>query len=200
VRYEPPGSLATKLGNTEPGDGKRFKGRGPIQITGRANYRRFGGLLHVDLVSDPARAADPDLAFRIAGLFWSKNGLNELADRATLEAFREITRRINGGINGLTERQKFYSVACSVLGVAAPARSRGRPPEVAVAADEPTFERGFEQILRDRGERGRVRHASGRKKKTSSGTPSRRASRRRAATSRAKRRTSRRASAVRKKK
>ncbi len=79
-RYEPPSSLATRLGNTEPGDGKRFKGRGPIQITGRANYRRFGGLLGIDLVSDPARAAVRDLAFRIAGLFWAKNGLNELAD------------------------------------------------------------------------------------------------------------------------
>src|SRR5688572_5065167 len=68
-RYEPPSSLATTLGNTEAGDGKRFKGRGPIQITGRANYRRFGDLLNVDMVSDPARAAVPDLAFRIASLF-----------------------------------------------------------------------------------------------------------------------------------
>src|SRR6188508_2265588 len=89
-RYEPPSSLATTLGNTEAGDGKRFKGRGPIQITGRDNYRRYGDLLGVDLVSSPAEAALPELAFRIAGLFWKKNGLNQLADEASAAAFKEI--------------------------------------------------------------------------------------------------------------
>lgn len=59
-RYEPVSTLAATLGNTESGDGKRFKGRGPIQITGRANYRRFGDLLGLDLVSNPARAAHPE--------------------------------------------------------------------------------------------------------------------------------------------
>src|SRR3954465_15212649 len=92
LRYGPESSLATTLGNTEAGDGKRFKGRGPIQITGRANYRRFGDLLGIDLVADPARAAQPDTAFRVSALFWAKNGLNELADQATAEAFRLITR------------------------------------------------------------------------------------------------------------
>src|SRR5512145_1800046 len=85
-RYEPPGKLAGDLGNTDVGDGRRFKGRGPIQITGRANYRRFGDLLGLDLVSEPERAARPEVAFRIAGLYWSKKGLNELADRVTAEA------------------------------------------------------------------------------------------------------------------
>ena len=122
-RYEPPGALAEKLGNTEPGDGKRFKGRGPIQITGRANYRRYGGLLGIDLVSDPGRAALSDLGFRIAGLFWERNGLNELADRADADAFRLITKRINGGLNGQKDREQFYAVACAVLGVVAPSRS-----------------------------------------------------------------------------
>jgi predicted chitinase len=147
-RYEPESSLATTLGNTEPGDGKRFKGRGPIQITGRANYRRFGDLLSVDLVSTPERAAVPDLAFRIAALFWSKKGLNELADRATDEAFREITRRINGGFNGLAERQKFYEVARTVLAVAAAPVSRGatRTRPVPSPAEEPDFSRGREAI------------------------------------------------------
>src|SRR5687767_2710505 len=146
-RYEPPSRLATDLGNTEPGDGRRFKGRGPIQITGRANYRRFGGLLNVDLVSEPARAAVPDVAFRIAGLFWSRSGLNELADRATSDAFRQITKRINGGFNGLADRQKFYEVACTVLGVTVPpvARDASRSP-VPRETEEPTFERGDEAI------------------------------------------------------
>ena len=141
-------TLATALGNTEAGDGRLFKGRGPIQITGRANYRRFGDLLGVDLVASPERAAQPDLAFRIAGLYWSKKGLNELADQATPEAFREITRRINGGFNGLADRQQFYDTARTVLGVSAPAVSReARPAAPPPSAPEPSFERGYEAVL-----------------------------------------------------
>ena len=116
-RYEPVSTLAATLGNSEAGDGRLFKGRGPIQITGRANYKRFGDILGIDLVSDPARAAQPELAFRIAGLFWSKKGLSELADRATDEAFREITRRINGGFNGLDDRMDYLYRAKQVLGL-----------------------------------------------------------------------------------
>ena len=149
-RYEPVSTLAANLGNTEPGDGKRFKGRGPIQITGRANYRRFGDLLGTDLVADPARAALPELAFRIAGLFWSKKGLNELADRATHEAFREITRRINGGYNGLDDRLKFYTAACAVLDVPLGIETRDADRPLPGPEDEPRFERGVEAIRRSR--------------------------------------------------
>jgi predicted chitinase len=151
-RYEPPTTLATQLGNIEPGDGHRFKGRGPIQITGRANYRRFGDLLGLDLIASPEQAASPDTAFRIAGLFWSKKGLNELADRATADAFREITRRINGGFNGLAEREKFYAVARTVLGIPdAPATrsaaARAAAPRAPLPRSaEPEFERGYEAI------------------------------------------------------
>ena len=164
-RYEPASTLATTLGNTEPGDGKRFKGRGPIQITGRANYRRFGDLLGVGLVSEPARAAVPELAFRIAGLFWSKKGLNELADLATADAFREITRRINGGFNGLEDRRKFYAAACAVLGVPHAPATRGGKRGVPVpgAGEEPEFERGHEAIrrqLRRQARRKRARKAA----------------------------------------
>lgn len=147
-RYEPPAALAAKLGNTEPGDSKRFKGRGPLQITGRANYTRFGGLLGVDLIAAPERAAQPELAFRIAGLFWMTNKLNELADQVTAEAFKEITRRINGGFNGLADREEYYAVARTVLGVAAPPLSRGRRPSPASVPD-PVFVRGAEVIARD---------------------------------------------------
>ena len=143
-RYEPPDKLATTLGNTEPGDGFRFKGRGPIQVTGRANYRRFGDLLGLDLVATPAQAASPEVAFRIAALFWSKKGLNELADRVTPEAFREITRRINGGFNGLAERQRFYETAKTVLAVVAPAGDAGVSFDLDEEDVEPIFERGLE--------------------------------------------------------
>jgi predicted chitinase len=145
-RYEPPSDLAARLGNTEPGDGKRFKGRGPIQITGRANYRRFGGLLGLDLESDPPRAARPDVGFRVAGLFWMKKGLNGLADSASADAFREITRRINGGFNGLADRERFYAVARRVLGVATPVTDDTAPVEMMPDAPEPEFERGHEAI------------------------------------------------------
>lgn len=113
-RYEPPGDLARRLGNTEPGDGRRFKGRGPIQITGRYNYKKYGDLLGLDLVGSPELAATPAVAFSIAGLFWKSNGLNALADK---DDFVTITRRINGGTNGLAERQRYYARARQVLGL-----------------------------------------------------------------------------------
>lgn len=168
-RYEPVSTLAATLGNTEAGDGRRFKGRGPIQITGRSNYRRFGDLLGADLVSDPARAAIPEVAFRIAGLFWSKKGLNELADLATPEAFREITRRINGGFNGLEERRKFYGIACATLGVGEAPRTRGGSPAVPGESDEPVFDRGYEAIQRHRRRRSPARRKPAARKKTAAG-------------------------------
>ena len=144
VRYEPQSTLATRLGNTEAGDGRRFKGRGPIQVTGRANYRRYGDLLGVDLIADPPRAADPSVAFRIAALFWARNGLNELADQGTADGFRQITRRINGGFNGLAERQQFFARACETLGVTATrGMSRSLP---GTSADLDAFGRGAEAI------------------------------------------------------
>jgi putative chitinase len=113
-RYEPPSALAARLGNTQPGDGRRFKGRGPIQLTGRANYRCYGRVLGVDLIFSPALAATKEVGFRVAGLFWQRNGLNELADQ---QQFRRITRRINGGFNGLEDRLRFYERAKRVFGV-----------------------------------------------------------------------------------
>jgi predicted chitinase len=100
------------LGNTQPGDGKRYKGRGPIQLTGRANYERYGGLLGLDLINNPTIAATPEVGFRIAGQFWQLNGLNALADQQDI---RQITKRINGGYNGLDDRIKYYERAKKVL-------------------------------------------------------------------------------------
>lgn len=103
------------LGNTRPGDGRRYKGRGPIQLTGRANYRRYGQMLDLDLEGSPEIAATPAVGFRIAGLFWKTHGLNELADVGTEGAFINITRRINGGTNGLASRLHYWAAAKEAL-------------------------------------------------------------------------------------
>ncbi len=100
------------LGNTQPGDGVRFKGRGPIQLTGRANYRAAGKALGIDLENNPKRAADPDVGFRTAAWYWNTRNLNKYADSGD---FKELTRRINGGYNGLADRQKYYARALDVL-------------------------------------------------------------------------------------
>lgn len=102
------------LGNTRPGDGKRYKGRGPIQITGRANYRQAGQALGLDLEGNPKMAADPPVGFRTAGWYWSSRDLNELADRGD---FRGITKRINGGYNGMADREHYHEVARRALGI-----------------------------------------------------------------------------------
>lgn len=115
-RYEPPSDLAARLGNTQPGDGKRYKGRGPIQITGRSNYRKYGGLLGLDLEGNPALAATTQTGLQVAGEYWKSNGLNELAD---IPDFTSITKRINGGLNGQASREKYYARAKQVLGVTA---------------------------------------------------------------------------------
>jgi predicted chitinase len=143
-RYEPPTRLAARLGNVQAGDGKRFKGRGPIQLTGRANYRVFGDALGLDLVADPALAASKEVAFRIAGLYWRKRGLNALADR---QDFRRITKLINGGFNGLVDRLRFWERAKRIFDVrslsAAAARRMRRlvPPD---EAPDLTFHRGLD--------------------------------------------------------
>lgn len=100
------------LGNTEPGDGVRFKGRGLIQTTGRANYRATGEALGVDLIAQPELLADSVLAARSAAWFWKEHGLNELADAGD---FMRITRRINGGLNGFDDRLALFEVAKEVL-------------------------------------------------------------------------------------
>ncbi|MDD5034978.1 MAG: hypothetical protein PHE55_09490 [Methylococcaceae bacterium] len=102
------------LGNTQPGDGKRFMGRGPIQITGRANYQTYGDLLDLDLISQPELAETPEVAFRLAGAFWKTHGLNDLADQ---QDFKAVTKKINGGYNGLDERTQYHERAKKILGV-----------------------------------------------------------------------------------
>ena len=101
------------LGNTQPGDGMRYKGRGLIQITGRNNYAECGKALGVDLITNPELLETNDLACRSAAWFWASRGLNDLADKGD---FKRITKRINGGYNGLKERQAYYAKAMLYLG------------------------------------------------------------------------------------
>ena len=104
------------LGNTEPGDGVRYKGRGPIQLTGRANYRAAGRALNLPLEAQPELVETPAVGFRVAAWFWESRQLNHWADMGTVESFREITRRINGGRNGLEQREAYHRRAQQVFG------------------------------------------------------------------------------------
>lgn len=98
------------LGNVRPGDGKRFMGRGLIQITGRANYTEYSADMYGDdrCVQEPVMLEMlPDAAL-CAGWFWQKRGLNRLAD---IDDIRAVTKRINGGYNGLADRQLWLAKA-----------------------------------------------------------------------------------------
>ncbi|MBJ2237073.1 glycoside hydrolase family 19 protein [Pseudomonas fluorescens] len=100
------------LGNTVKGDGSKYRGRGLIQITGRANYAACGEALGLDLINKPELLELPQHAAMSAAWFWSIKGLNTLADEGE---FVKITRRINGGVYGLADRQALYEKALKVL-------------------------------------------------------------------------------------
>ncbi|MGV9544406.1 glycoside hydrolase family 19 protein [Nocardia beijingensis] len=110
--YGPQSGVGRSLGNTEPGDGARFHGRGALQLTGRDNYRKASEALGVDFVGDRELAADPKYAFATAGWFWDAENLNDQADESDIGA---IGRSINGGTNGAAERRENYDRARKVL-------------------------------------------------------------------------------------
>lgn len=101
------------LGNTEIGDGKRYKGRGPIQLTGRSNYRRYGALLKTPLEAIPSVAAQAHVGFRVAVMYWTDKALNSWADAGD---YRRITKLINGGYNGLEDRNRRLKRIRNILG------------------------------------------------------------------------------------
>lgn len=100
------------LGNIQPGDGPRYKGRGPIQLTGRANYRAAGQDLGIVLEDQPELAAEPSVGFEIARWYWQSRGCNLLADAMDIEA---ITRAINGGMTHHERRRDYTLRAREVL-------------------------------------------------------------------------------------
>jgi putative chitinase len=100
------------LGNIVKGDGSKYRGRGLIQITGRANYAACGEALGLDLIGKPELLELPQHAAMSAAWFWSTKGLNTLADQGE---FTKITRRINGGLTGLADRLQLWERAKEVL-------------------------------------------------------------------------------------
>ena len=101
---------ANRMGNgsTASGDGWRFRGRGMIQLTGRDNYTAFGKSIGIDIPANPDVVATT-YALSSAAWFWSKNGLNAIADKgATSEVVKLITKRVNGGYIGLVDRIKHF--------------------------------------------------------------------------------------------
>jgi putative chitinase len=104
------------LGNNQPGDGPRFRGRGAMQLTGRANYTAASEYFGVDFTREPNNllVAQPEWAFRTAGWYFSSRGLTELAkDPAN---FDTISIRVNGGTNGFNERRAMFARAREVFG------------------------------------------------------------------------------------
>jgi putative chitinase len=100
-------------GNEASGDGWKFRGKGGIQLTGKENHKNCGDALGADFVTNPDLLLTNEYIFKSAAWFWASRNLNALADAKN---FVEITKRINGGTNGLEDRQAYYARAKKVLG------------------------------------------------------------------------------------
>lgn len=118
------------LGNTEPGDGPRFKGRGIFQLTGRGNYARCGAKLGVDFVDHPELAALPQYAVLTACQYWTDHNISAAADK---DDVLTVTRAINGHYNGLKDRIAYTKAAAKVLNVKLPALPKASLPQTAAA-------------------------------------------------------------------
>jgi putative chitinase len=106
---------ANRMGNGSPesGDGWNFRGRGYIQITGRDAYAAIGDIAQLDLTRDPGLATAPAHALAVACAFWRWKGLNALCDA---DDFELVTRKINGGTNGMADRQAWLGKVHQVFG------------------------------------------------------------------------------------
>lgn len=100
------------LGNVDIGDGVKFKGRGLIQLTGRANYEYFSRILGKPLSAYPETVSGFPLALEVSCLFWKIKDLNKLADEGN---FEKITKRINGGLNGYEQRLDYLERAIDIF-------------------------------------------------------------------------------------
>lgn len=117
------------LGNTQRGDGRRYKGRGLLQLTGRANYRQMGTALGLPLEAQPELAAEPVTSLRIACEYWQSREINAKADADDLPA---VTRAVNGGLNGLDDRRaclrRARAALAAIQGVIVAAAEGGAMP------------------------------------------------------------------------
>ena len=101
------------LGNTAPGDGPKYKGAGYIQLTGRYNYQRLADFIPDQRVMEGIEYVADTYPFTSAGYWWIDNRMNELCDQGA--GVLEVTRRVNGGTNGLADRTAYYEICCDVI-------------------------------------------------------------------------------------
>ena len=101
------------LGNVRPGDGKKFRGVDALQMTGRANYQAFANYIGDQRVMEGWKYVSEKYLFLPSGLWWHNNKMNELCDRGT--TVEQVTRRVNGGTNGLAERKRYYERALKFI-------------------------------------------------------------------------------------
>jgi putative chitinase len=116
-KYEPGTELGRNLGNTQPGDGPRFKGRGYVQLTGRSNYTHIGPKVGVDLLANPDKACDPGIAGKILAQYLSDHEETIRAALATGDLVR-ARKAVNGGTNGFANFKSAYEIGVDVLPVA----------------------------------------------------------------------------------
>lgn len=112
--------MCKDLGNTWPGDGVRYKGRGPIQITGRANYAACGAALGLDLITYPEQLEIPENGCRAAGWFWQVNHLAKFAEAGDFDGVSDVVNRgrktaAMGDSIGWAYRLQFYNAALAAL-------------------------------------------------------------------------------------
>lgn len=98
------------LGNTEKGDGVKYKGRGLTQLTGRRNYELASNASGIDFVSNPELLEEPENAVKVSCWWWDMRNLNKLS-----HDIKAVTKVVNGGYNGMADREKWYNLALKVL-------------------------------------------------------------------------------------
>lgn len=132
-----------RMGNG-PGEGHLYRGRGLVQLTGKGNYQTYGAMTGFDLVKDPDLLLQYGVGSLVAGAFWYNLGLNALAEAGNV---REVTRRINGGFNGLDDRERLYQRAVRVVPMGLMAVDAAPDLTTDLDADHALFQGTFEQAL-----------------------------------------------------